>query len=703
MSRVGLYLGMASKDVFRLWSATQLQVIIIAGICLPILLLLGLKNGHVADLREELATSPTGRQVIFWAARDGALLSDGVIENIRESVGNVDVIIPESQKLVFGSLVNDDSGEELTQPEEEVPITLYSTLPGDPLLVQFGVNEISGEQLEVVLSEATVKKLGVEVGSNLDVRVTRKLGADREEHFLEFKVIGVLPSREQGEGQTTGYAHIEILENLDRYTAGDAVAAWGIPAMSGRAASDVYESMLVFCFRGGGTELSTDDISFLESRGLEVQRLDEGPELDLFGTLSKGALDELVTYRLNRVSWEDPGITPIRDSTQLIVRNTQAEDDLALRWVDPVNVKINGVPHALVGLSLPTKRETGGWLNTYMEKTGRRFTFQQSVDNPCQILFPASSAMDGEAELLVETAGGAKIPLLNSTSAFVASLQDETGESAVPSNSPDVDDSVIAEDGGEGSQESAASTSADKLPQVVAGDDLASGGASSEMPVAIVPVTLLSFLEQLDSGLVKYDSGSRRFIDVPSPVDFTKARLYTDTIDDVPEAVEWLAEAKYAVLSESSRIAEIQEQDQSLQILVLVVALGVFVFGVITVFSVLVDSTDRKKGTIGILRVMGMSRFGVFSIVLFRAFVIGLLAAVLCIVFGFALAEFLRLDVADRGALGWKPTISVMINPIDALLIAFGALLCASLGAVVPALRASGLDPFDAITEGQFG
>ena len=82
---------------------------------------------------------------------------------------------------------------------------------------------------------------------------------------------------------------------------------------------------------------------------------------------------------------------------------------------------------------------------------------------------------------------------------------------------------------------------------------------------------------------------------------------------------------------------------------------------------------------------------------------IGLLAAVLCIVFGFALAEFLRLDVADTAALGWKPTISVMINPIDALLIAFGALLCASLGAVVPALRASGLDPFDAITEGQFG
>lgn len=96
-----IYIELAIKDVFRLWSASQLQVIIIAGICLPILLLLGLKNGHVADLREDLVTSPVGRQIIFWSLKQGEFLTKEVLRDIQGSIPNVSLIIPESQKLVF--------------------------------------------------------------------------------------------------------------------------------------------------------------------------------------------------------------------------------------------------------------------------------------------------------------------------------------------------------------------------------------------------------------------------------------------------------------------------------------------------------------------------------------------------------------------------------------------------------------------------
>ncbi len=212
----------------------------------------------------------------------------------------------------------------------------------------------------------------------------------------------------------------------------------------------------------------------------------------------------------------------------------------------------------------------------------------------------------------------------------------------------------------------------------------------------------MAYLEPIDAGEKQYDFTSGKFVEVPRPIKYTKARLYTATIDDVPNVVSALSDKEFAVLSESSRIAEIQEQDQSLQTLVTVTAIGVFLFGVLTVFNVLVDSTDRKRGTIGVLRVMGTSKFGIFVMVLFRALIIGLLAAALCTVAGIGIAMFLTSNPKSIDALAWKPVISVSISQIDLLLVALGAILCAILGAIMPAIKASRLDPFDAIMEGRF-
>lgn len=163
-----------------------------------------------------------------------------------------------------------------------------------------------------------------------------------------------------------------------------------------------------------------------------------------------------------------------------------------------------------------------------------------------------------------------------------------------------------------------------------------------------------------------------------------------------------LAKRKYAVLSEVGRIAEIQEQDTSLKVLVAVVALGVFLFGIVTVFSVLVDSTDRKKGMIGILRVMGISSGGVFVILLARAVIIGVMAAILCCGIGVFLAAALGKTLIGSEYLTWLPQVRVVLGLNEYLLVTLGAVLCAGLGVLMPALKASRLDPFDAIMEGQF-
>ena len=156
-------------------------------------------------------------------------------------------------------------------------------------------------------------------------------------------------------------------------------------------------------------------------------------------------------------------------------------------------------------------------------------------------------------------------------------------------------------------------------------------------------------------------------------------------------------------MSESGRISEIHQQDASLNLLVVVVGIGVFLFGILTVFSVLLDSTDRKRGVIGILRVMGVSRGGVFFLVLLRAAAIGILAGALAGLAGWGIEQILGVDFpADSLFFQWKPTISVIIHSADVLLVMAGAIACAAIGAIIPAWKASRLDPFDAIVEGRF-
>src|SRR5690242_8424174 len=106
------YNRLAVLDFVRLWSSTQQHVIIVAGICLPLLMLLGLKRGHVAELRKDLLTSPSGRQVVFWSARQGALLNASSMEQLRSDIPAVDLIIPETQRLVRLNGTPTDTGED---------------------------------------------------------------------------------------------------------------------------------------------------------------------------------------------------------------------------------------------------------------------------------------------------------------------------------------------------------------------------------------------------------------------------------------------------------------------------------------------------------------------------------------------------------------------------------------------------------------
>jgi hypothetical protein len=678
MRRWFFYHLLAWYDIVRLWATTQHQVVIIAGICLPILLLLGLKRGHVAELRKELLTSPSGRQIVFWSAQGGELLDASVLEELAQKTPHAEVIIAETQRLVDIAPLAGGEGAASSL------VTLYSTHEGDPVLAQYDADVLRPDELAVVLSEQVMGRLQLQVGDDVQLQLRRRRESVEETHTLVAKVAGTIPAAH--DGSQTGYAHLSLLQAIEQYVRGYAVPKYRLPAIRGLAARDDYFTYLLFCQKGAQTELQADDFRFFDERGIDCREVEDEVEKSLQGILDVNRLAELRVYRLQQRSPEGGSRAPLHQSPLYITENTQAIDDFVLRWNEPLEVTCEGKKQRLVGLSLPTVTQTGGWIRDYLTSELVGFGFEQSQAEPFQVQAwgPSGENLGAAGATTILLEDGTTIPLQWARGA-------EPSKEDSPENQPTPGVESQSEPKGDNPSATASEPAAEEK----------SNAEAKDRALLVAPANLLAWIHGHLSGAARYDEQGRIFAPHPEPVIFDKARLYTDTIDNIPEAVDYLSERRYAVLSESNRIAEIQTQDQSLQLLVVVVAIGVLFFGIVTVVSVLVDSTDRKRGTIGILRVMGMSRAGVFYVVLIRALIIGLLAALLSLALGFGFAWLLGPGPRELG--WWIPwrAVSVVFLEIDLITVVVGALACAGVGALVPAWRAGTIDPFDAIMEGR--
>lgn len=635
MTRWIYYQSLALLDLVRLWATTQHHVVIVAGICLPILLLLGLKQGHVTELRRALLTSPTGRQVLFWSAQGGELLDSRSISRLEKSMTGVEIVIPDTQRLVDLSAIR-SSGKAAAEL-----VTLYATRSGDPVLRQAGADVLLPAERAVVLTKSVAEKLGVKVGDLVTLSVKRTRGDD--EHAATTVVVKrVIPGGSEG---AVGYADSKLIDEIEQYVRGFRVAELGWPARAA-AVRDAYSQYIIACERTN--DLTEDDRAVVSERGLVVEELADELLADWATLLKPMALDSLRLYSVFSATSREDARRRLTFAPSEIAELTQA-DDVIVAWNPPATRRLGDWDFRLVGLSLPERT----WLRGYFAEPELPFDYS----NEPFAFRPLPPAVFDDGQDTQDT----RLQLDRKT---LITLQ--RAES-----------------------------------QVTQGD--AEAAADQAGAIAIVPATLLAYLDAFDSHRAEWDPQLNLFVPVPEPPVYDKARLYARTIDDVPSVASALANKGFAVLSESGRIAEIHDQDHSLYLLVVVVGAGVFLFGVVTVVSVLQESTDRKRGTIGILRVMGVSRLGVFYLVVSRACAIGLLAGALSAGCGYLIALALGWSPpTDAAWLQWKPRVAIVLLPRDIAIVFVGALACSACGALIPAWKASRLDPFDAIVEGRF-
>ena len=202
---------LAWKDLWHDRRTTLVFVLTVAAIVAPLLLLLGLKNGVVTNLRETLVGDPRNLEVIVYgsarlprhwfatmAARDDVAF---VVPKTRTINASVDVV---------------DARRRLLPAVELLP-----TGPGDPLLPR----DLAVPQRPdgVLVSAPLAEQLGLAAdalpdGTTITAVIKRSLDGEPQHARLQLRVLGIVP--EQRFSRPALFAHAALLVAAEDYRDG---------------------------------------------------------------------------------------------------------------------------------------------------------------------------------------------------------------------------------------------------------------------------------------------------------------------------------------------------------------------------------------------------------------------------------------------------------------------------------------------------
>lgn len=643
-------LGLAARDTLRQCRPLANTIATVAGIGLPLALLLGLSAGVLTDMEQALRRSPTARLIATHATGGhGAPLTPELEARLLQQPG-VESIIEDVHKVV--ALRRGEGGPAVAS------VTLLPTQSGDPLLALYRADVLGAAEDGLVLSRTTAVKLAVrhfprpeggfrvEPGQDVDVQVTRDEGSRGPASATVRREVRAVA--DFGGEAHVGYAHRQLLRYLEDYQLGRPVPELGWPARAQHAVP-AYEAYLCFSKQ----PLSALDVTQLASRGLTPLRLDPAdPEhrerRTLGGLLGPHGLEVYSLYASAAA-----GVPQLTLTAQEVEDCTDA-DDVVVPWSTPLTVRLAARPCRLVGVTLAKR-----WLRGFFRDPAGGFT---RTDPEAQI--------DLDPGLGPPAAGAGEVQLrLPSGKDVVVTARPRSAAAAV-----------------------APLVTALAFPPwelgVGAGLLAAQSPAVPAPPLGVVPADCLAHLHALERGEVQYEPALRLFVPATRDHPVYQFRVYARTLEDVPRVDTHLKTLGYATRSERSRIEEIQGYARAMYRLEGIVGGLVFVFGIWVLVTVFAADTARKHPFLAQLRVMGASRGCILWFVLARATLIGLLAGVVLFPAGLLAA--------------WGLTASgvlCLLRPVHLAGVSGLAVVSCLAGAVGPALRASRLDPAIVLTE----
>ena len=226
-----LIAGLAWQDYRREARLSACAVLALVAVIAPLLVLFGLKHGLVGSLTERLQRDPAVREIIPLG---GTRLQAEFIEALSQRE-DVAFAIPRTRQIAATSELQVAPGE------ARVSVEMLPTAAGDPLLQDLPVPQTLQQ---VVLSHTAAEKLGITPGSQLQARFGRQRGNDLQWQQTTLQVLAVLPLA--AFERDALFAQAALLEAVEDYRDGLAVAALGWPGATSTQASRIYPGFRLY-------------------------------------------------------------------------------------------------------------------------------------------------------------------------------------------------------------------------------------------------------------------------------------------------------------------------------------------------------------------------------------------------------------------------------------------------------------------------
>jgi putative ABC transport system permease protein len=199
-------LWLALQDLWHDRRTGLVLVLTVAAIVAPLMLLLGLKTGVIATLRQDLVNDPRTREIVIY----GTHHLDRAWFTATARRPDVGFLLPRTRSINATIDLTDDR----RRPFEAIDMT--PTAPGDPLLPPGLPSPDKANQ--VLLTETLANKIGITTGLSLSGVFRRSRDGVPENARFSLEVIGIIP--ETRVAREAVFTHPDLLVASEDYRDG---------------------------------------------------------------------------------------------------------------------------------------------------------------------------------------------------------------------------------------------------------------------------------------------------------------------------------------------------------------------------------------------------------------------------------------------------------------------------------------------------